>query len=151
MAYFEWADDLTIDQGPIDEDHRKLVDLVNALHAAAQQGISRSSVGERMAELIFYTQDHLIREEELMAAIGFPDLAEHKQSHILFLSHLHDYQTDFQKGDAANAIALAALLKNWLANHIREGDGELRDYLRNVEKIEVKSIPTALSPIDLEL
>ena len=29
MAYFEWADDMVIDNGPIDEDHRKLVDLVN--------------------------------------------------------------------------------------------------------------------------
>jgi hemerythrin-like metal-binding protein len=151
MAYFEWADDLTIDDGPIDEDHRRLVELVNALHGAAQQGISRSAVGERMAELVFYTQDHLIREEELMAAIGFPYLAEHKQGHILFLSHLHGYQTDFHNGGAAKPLALAELLKNWLANHIREADGELRAYLRNAERIELKVSPTGHAPIDLPL
>ena len=36
MAYFEWAADLEIDQGPIDADHRKLVAQVNQLHDAGQ-------------------------------------------------------------------------------------------------------------------
>ena len=31
MAYFQWADDMVIDNGPIDQDHRKLVEQVNAL------------------------------------------------------------------------------------------------------------------------
>ena len=41
MAYFEWADDLVIDHGPIDQDHRHLVDLVNQLHTATSQGRGR--------------------------------------------------------------------------------------------------------------
>lgn len=32
LAYFEWAEDMVIDNGPIDADHRHLVDLVNAPH-----------------------------------------------------------------------------------------------------------------------
>ena len=38
MAYFEWADDMVIDGGPIDQDHRVLVDLVNELHSATVRG-----------------------------------------------------------------------------------------------------------------
>lgn len=41
MAYFEWADDMLIDDGPIDDDHRKLVDLVNELHTATSAGADR--------------------------------------------------------------------------------------------------------------
>ena len=38
MAYFQWADDRVIDNGPIDQDHRKLVEQVNALHTATTEG-----------------------------------------------------------------------------------------------------------------
>ena len=34
MAYFEWAQDMVIDDGPIDADHRRLIDQVNELHTA---------------------------------------------------------------------------------------------------------------------
>ncbi len=34
MAYFEWAQDMVIDNGPIDADHRRLIDQVNELHTA---------------------------------------------------------------------------------------------------------------------
>lgn len=38
MAYFEWAEDMDIDGGVIDEDHQKLVLLVNDLHTATTDG-----------------------------------------------------------------------------------------------------------------
>ena len=41
MAYFQWADDMVIDNGPIDQDHRKLVEQVNALHTATTEGAAR--------------------------------------------------------------------------------------------------------------
>ena len=63
MAYFEWAADLEIDHGPIDADHRQLVDLVNALHTATSQGQGQEVVGGVMARLITYTQQHFTREE----------------------------------------------------------------------------------------
>ena len=43
MAYFNWAEDMVIDNGPIDEDHKHLADLVNALHDATDQ-IGRAHV-----------------------------------------------------------------------------------------------------------
>jgi hemerythrin-like metal-binding protein len=130
MAYFEWVDDLVIDRGPIDFDHRRLADMVNDLHQAAIEAHDSSVIGARMAELIFYTQDHLLREEEVMAAVGFPDLVAHRQSHVLFMDHLHGLQRRF--GSAANtttAVELAQILRDWLSNHIREADGDLRRYL----------------------
>ena len=59
MAYFEWADDLVIDHGPIDADHRHLVDLVNELHTATSEGRGRDVVNKVLNELIGYTSAHL--------------------------------------------------------------------------------------------
>jgi len=137
MAYFEWVDELIIDQGNIDKEHRKLVELINDLYDAAFQGLDRVKVGSIMAELVFYTQDHLLNEEEVMAAVGFPDLAAHKRDHVQFLAMLQDIQSKFNLGQTTSATQLAETLKVWLSNHICEADAKLRQYLGDVEEIEL--------------
>jgi hemerythrin-like metal-binding protein len=87
-----------------------------------------------MAELIFYTQDHLLREEEIMAAVGYPELAEHKQSHVVVLAHLNALQRQFNQGSFTTATDLTELLKEWLGSHIREADGHLRRFLQDGQK-----------------
>ncbi|MEW5887144.1 MAG: hypothetical protein AB1735_10685 [Pseudomonadota bacterium] len=52
MAYFEWADDLVIDRGPIDADHQKLVASINELHSATSQGRGREVVVELLDTLL---------------------------------------------------------------------------------------------------
>ena len=88
MAYFEWAQDMVIDNGPIDEDHRKLVDQVNALHSATTQGRGQDVVAQLLAAVIADTQEHLRREEHLMEVAKFPDLERHKQGHARFVQEL---------------------------------------------------------------
>ncbi|MGI9133195.1 MAG: bacteriohemerythrin [Rhodoferax sp.] len=131
MAYFEWVEDLAIDHGAIDEDHRLLVDLVNRLHDAADTGLTPTVVAERMAELVFYTQDHLLREEVVMAAVGFVGLDEHRESHRAFMLQMGDLQRQYLAGKFTTASQLAALLSAWLEDHIRESDSELREHLKN--------------------
>ena len=130
MAYFEWGDDMVIDNGPIDQDHRKLVDLVNQLHSATSAGQGRSVVDKIMSELIFYTQDHLVREEQQMEKVGFPDLVPHKQSHARFMAGLHALQAKHAGGSITVASQLSTLLRDWLSIHIRRSDHALRVHLK---------------------
>src|SRR5690606_11004285 len=66
MAYFEWAEDMVIDGGPIDKDHRLLVDLVNELHTATARGAGREVVASILSRTLSSTREHLTREETLM-------------------------------------------------------------------------------------
>lgn len=74
MAYFEWADDMVIDNGQIDAEHRKLVDLVNELHTATSQGNGQSVVADLLERLIADTAEHLRHEEMQMQQAEFPGL-----------------------------------------------------------------------------
>lgn len=130
MAYFEWADDMVIDQGPIDEDHRHLVGLVNKLHTATSEGRGSEVVGGILDELIKYTQDHLTREERQMEAVKFPGLQGHKIGHQRFVAHLHQLQSKYRAGHISVAAQLSTILRDWLSLHIRRSDKELRDFLR---------------------
>lgn len=57
MAYFVWADDMVIDNGTIDQDHRKLVDQVNALHTATIDGRGNEIVGQLLERVIADTEE----------------------------------------------------------------------------------------------
>ena len=129
MAYFEWADDLAIDHGPIDADHMKLVELVNRLHDATSEGRGMEVVEAILAELVDYTEAHLRREEQAMQAAGFPGLERHRQSHAKFVADLRHLQQRFEAGSMAVAAQLSAVLRDWLSLHIRRGDKELLHFL----------------------
>lgn len=128
MAYFEWADDMVIDGGPIDEDHRLLVDLVNELHSATSRGAGQVVVASILRRTIDSTREHLAREEHIMAQHGFPDLEAHKQGHDSFMESLYALERQLQAGGITVAAQLSRVLRDWLSLHIRRNDKELRRF-----------------------
>jgi len=84
MAYFEWVDDLVIDHGPIDQDHRHLVDLVNQPHTATSQGRGRE--------------------------VGFPRLEQHQIGHAHFIGQLEELKRQYEAGSITVASQLSSVL-----------------------------------------
>jgi hemerythrin-like metal-binding protein len=140
MAYFDWADDMVIDGGPIDEDHRNLVNLVNALHTATSEGRGHEVVEEILASVIAYTKDHLAREEQIMASMHFPNLERHKIGHEKFVAQLRELQLKFEQGSITVASQLSSVLRDWLSLHIRRSDKETKVFLAKRQK-DTKRLP----------
>lgn len=130
MAYFEWADDMVIDRGPIDEDHRHLVDLVNTLHTATTDGRGQEVVVRILDDLIRYTDEHLQREEQLMESLHFPNLVQHKEGHNKFMAHIRDLKKRYDGGSITVASQLSTALRDWLSLHIRRNDKEILAFLK---------------------
>ncbi len=141
MAYFVWASDMEIDHGPVDADHRHLVDLVNQLHTATTQGQGRDVVGGILESLIAYTGEHLRREESQMAAVGFPRLEQHKKGHQAFVAQLDGLKARYDGGSITVAAQLSNLLRDWLSLHIRRSDKELREYARSQNALHLLAPP----------
>jgi hemerythrin len=104
MAYFEWVDDLVIDHGPIDQDHRHLVDLVNQPHTATSQGRGRE--------------------------VGFPRLEQHQIGHAHFIGQLEELKRQYEAGSITVASQLSSVLRDWLSLHIRRSDKEARAFVQ---------------------
>ena len=130
MAYFKWADDLVIDNGAIDQDHRQLVDLVNELHTATNLGRGQEIVSKILDALVGYTADHFQREENLMVASKFPNLANHKLGHDQFMEDIRALQNKFTAGSITVASQLSTVLRDWLSIHIRRDDKEIKIFLQ---------------------
>lgn len=130
MAYFEWADDMVIDHGPIDQDHRQLVELVNALHTATTDGRGQEIVAKILDDLVSYTVDHLRREEQLMESIKFPNLTRHKMGHDKFMEKVRELKQKYDAGSITVASQLSTVLRDWLSLHIRRDDKEMLVFLK---------------------
>lgn len=134
MAFFEWADDFVIDKGPIDADHRQLIELVNELHTATKQGTGQEVVGGIMDRLIVYTREHFTREEQIMAAAKFPGLVGHQAGHQKIIKEIEALKKKHEDGSITVASQLSTLLRDWLSVHIRRSDKELLFFMKKESK-----------------
>ncbi|MFZ2307771.1 MAG: bacteriohemerythrin [Rhodoferax sp.] len=134
MAYFEWAKDMVIDHGPIDEDHRQLVEMVNVLHSATSEGRGVEVVDDVLHKVIDYTLGHLQREEALMASVHYPQLEQHRRQHQQFADELNALKRKYESGSITVAAQLSLVLREWLSLHIRRSDKEIAPFLRTLRK-----------------
>lgn len=134
MSYFEWADDMVVDRGPLDADHMKAVELLNELHTATTMGHGREVVGPLLAKLVTASAEHIQREEQFMAAINFPGLKEHQLGHIEFMHNLKVLQQKYEHGCITVAAQLSTVLRDWVSLHIRRYDKQIYFFMQKVAR-----------------
>jgi len=130
MAYFEWKNDLSVGNEFIDRDHRKLVEMVNALYDALAQGKANDVMGKVLNNLIIYTKEHFQREEAEMQRIKYPQFGLHKLEHEKLIKEVEQLKKKFNDGAALNPVQVGSLLGDWLRNHIVKVDKQLASALR---------------------
>ncbi|MEX6503302.1 bacteriohemerythrin [Pseudomonas zhanjiangensis] len=121
MAYLVWQDDLNTGIAVIDEQHRRIVDMINQLHQAQARGGSRAEVGEVLGGLVDYTLSHFAFEEALLEEAGYAFTKPHKRVHEIFTGRVRDYGLRFEAGEDITE-ELIGMLSRWLFNHIRSDD-----------------------------
>jgi len=131
MAFVEWSDSLGVGVGSIDEQHKKLVGLVNDLHSAIENGQGGHVLGRTLNGLIDYTKTHFAYEEELFAKTGYPDTPAHKQEHDNLCKTVIAVQEKYNSG-ASDTLSSEVMdfLKSWLINHIQGTDKKYSSHLQ---------------------
>ena len=127
MALLLWQDNLNTGIQVIDDQHRRIVEMINQLHAA-QTGGSQLVVAEVIDELVDYTMSHFAFEEELMEEAGYPFCAAHKRVHEVFGKRVSEYRMRFQSGEDVTD-ELRNMLSRWLFNHIRGDDNAYAEHV----------------------
>lgn len=131
MALMMWSDSLSVNIKEIDEQHKKLIGMLNELHDAMKAGKGNDVTGKVLSGLIQYVATHFAHEEKLMTAHAYPDLAKHKTEHELLTKQATDLAKQFQAGKPVLTVELMTFLKNWLSNHILGTDKRYGPYLNS--------------------
>ena len=124
MAFIQWSDNLSVGNIQMDNQHKKLVAMINDLHDAMSHGKGTEVIGKIINDLTNYTVVHFQDEERLMATAGFPDLDAHTIIHEQFVKKVAQVKKDFQSGRTAISVEIITFLKNWLTDHIQKIDKE---------------------------
>jgi hemerythrin len=122
MALFAWNDDFNVGSKFIDDDHKKLVKLVNDFHDAMEQGRGNDVVGKVLHNLVIYTKEHFQREESEMLRIKYPKYLAHKLEHDQLISEVAQLQKSFADGRAMLTVKISKFLRDWLVSHIQQTD-----------------------------
>jgi hemerythrin len=125
-----WTPKLSVGVAVLDEDHKKLVGMVNELYDAMQAGHGKESLGPILDRLVDYTKFHFAREEKLFGQTGYPEAAPHKQQHDALTHQVLDVQRKYAAGAAATvSLEVMHFLRDWLINHIQGTDQKYRSHL----------------------
>jgi len=130
MAQFLLTDDLYTGNRLIDDDHRKLVDFVNAFFQSMQDDRDSGSISKAINELIAFTAEHFRHEEAEMGRIRYVAALAHESEHSKLLQQLVELKEMLDAGGRMNNSAVADFLSRWLRDHILAADMKLAAVLK---------------------
>ncbi len=131
MSLMYWTPEIAVGSELIDLQHRSLIDRVNCLVSAIDEGREDEEIARLFDFLKEYTQDHFAAEERLMAETGYPERERHTAEHRAFCEKIADLEgrmaaegmTTVLKRDFDEAVI------DWLFEHICRVDRLLGKYL----------------------
>lgn len=128
MPLFEWDDKFEVGIPAVDEQHRKLVELINQLFVALGEGKVEAIMGGVLEELFEYTVNHFTDEDDLQAESGYPKHLDHKKNHDLFTAKVKGLKDEFLSGKTDISLEVIRFLKDWLIDHIMGEDKAFARY-----------------------
>lgn len=131
MAFVEWKPDYSVGHLEIDQQHRKLVDIINHLHDSMKMGGKPEDLVRIMNDLVNYTRFHFSHEEKLMQQTAYPDLANHQRVHRAMIDQVEKFRREAGSSRTGFSIKLMGFLKNWLTDHIMGTDQKYAPTLKS--------------------
>jgi hemerythrin len=122
MPLIIWRDSFLTGFSEIDQQHKKLVDMINTLFDSISNKDRQAVLDEAFISLVKYTQVHFKQEEELMVKYAYANFIEHSKEHADFIAKVTELSAKFKKGDNKVLIDVINFLKDWLINHIIGSD-----------------------------
>jgi hemerythrin len=132
MPFIVWNDSMNIGVKQVDDDHKSLVQLINALQDGIENRRSRRSLLSLVDRLMASTEDHFGHEEELFALTGYENAREHMMEHDQMTAWGAAIQEEFRSGLApAPSPEVMEQLKTWFLGHLFGSDQKFGPHLNS--------------------
>jgi hemerythrin-like metal-binding protein len=125
----KWDVSYSVGVNRFDYQHKILIDLINQLVNAINNGDSNDETFRVLEGLFDYTVYHFGDEEKTMKEYSFPGLKEHENEHILFLEKIRVFRKDLRAGDISVTEKVNQFLHDWLLDHIMGEDKKYGAFL----------------------
>ncbi len=123
----EWYDNYNVGVSIIDEQHKKLIDIINKATTAKRHNNSPEEISEILYDMTIYAQEHFKTEEAYMRKFEYPEYESHKYEHIDFYIKTLVFGNRESKGDNQITDDILEYLQQWLVGHIQITDKKYSD------------------------
>jgi hemerythrin-like metal-binding protein len=127
--YVKWKEQYSVGIQAIDEEHKKLLYLVNQFLTASNYYTGKDFEKQALDELVDYTRYHFKHEEDMLAENGYPDLVAHQAEHRKMIAKVEQVLEDYETQGHVVLEDTANYLKEWLINHISGTDKAYSTFL----------------------
>ncbi|NVO11292.1 MAG: hemerythrin family protein [Bacteroidales bacterium] len=128
MAAILWTEALSVKIRSIDDQHKKLIDMINDFY----DNISKHSNNELIIKLVngmkSYTIMHFNQEERYMVQYKYPYYEQHKKEHEQFIAKVNALEEKLKQGKIIVSFEITSFLKDWLKQHIMKTDKQYGDF-----------------------
>jgi hemerythrin len=131
MALITWNESFAVNIKKIDDQHKRLVELINILHDSMKTGKGNAVIGPILSDLLSYTAFHFATEEKLFQQYAYPENLRHKKEHDDLASKVKAFSNDFKAGKISVTIEVMHFLSDWLSSHILGSDQKYAPFLIN--------------------
>ncbi|MDD5037352.1 MAG: bacteriohemerythrin [Methylococcaceae bacterium] len=126
MESFRWSNSFATGLPQVDEQHHRLVDLINRFGSLLDESgdVGYVDLQAVLNELIAYAHYHFAEEERTMTLVGIDarHLEYHRHEHTRFLQEVNQMQEGVMVESSGAAERLLNFLTHWLAYHILRMD-----------------------------
>ena len=136
--YVTFTSELSVSYEPMDNQHKKWIDLFNRIYQAHIKGENESSVRQVIKDLVDYTVWHFGFEDKMMEKYNFKTFESHKMQHDDILEQVQEIYRQLENGEEILIVNILEFLKKWLTNHILKTDLVLGRYLQSINAEPVK-------------
>ncbi len=134
MSLIKWSDTFSVKIQSIDEQHRKLFNMINDLNNAIKENNEKEKIGIILKDLISYTKSHFVFEENMMIKHDYHGYKWHKTIHDDLIFEVSKIVKRFDEGQDIVAKELLNFLLKWLVEHIGGVDKQYSPIFSHKEK-----------------
>lgn len=130
MEIIKWRDTFETGIGQMDDQHRRLIQLINQLYGILKAKDGFDAIDAILQEMADYAKTHLRDEEKLLAEHEYPGLEPHRQVHRNYFVKMDELREAMNRDRQAATQEIYLFLRQWWINHIVEEDKRYGEYLR---------------------
>ncbi len=128
MQPIEWTDALSVGVREMDDQHKKLIGMINRLIAEQHMLTEPETIAELLTEMTDYAREHFRAEEYLMAEYGYDSIKVQEIEHQAFIDKTFEFMSATDMGPNILSKALLDYLKSWLVGHILRVDMRYKEF-----------------------
>jgi len=130
-SLFQWSEELSCGNKQVDDDHRRLMELINELYIEIKNDTDEHTIENTFHEMQSYTRRHFADEERIMEQINYPEREQHVQEHRDFIKRIDTSFELYQKSpDKHASVELIGILASLWQKHVGGTDKAFAQYLR---------------------